>query len=269
MRANLLKLAELYASAVGAWWAETPPQQPKGAALPMDFWIKFVQMSRRLGTDPRELAAVLWRESRFNPTSRNFASGKNAPPVAQGLSQFIHNTATRALGMSENTWRAFAWMPAEQQLQWIEKYFGSRAKGKDAGQLYLMNFGGFPNPDGSLYAGHAAQERWIAQHPEDADKFKNPNYQQKAIEQNKGLVTDDRIMPSSITRLVAGGIKGPIRAKIEEAMKIVDNQPLPPAQDPDPNWTPNSTMDSVEELKHQDQSSLEEEFQRLVRSLWY
>lgn len=234
------KFATIFALAAEKWWEQTPPSQPKGAALPDSFWIKFVQMSQRMGVDPYQLAAVVNSESRFDPTVRYFAAGKNRPPVAQGLSQFIRSTALNMLKMSEDTWRYFAWMPAEQQLGWVEKYFGNRAKGKDAGSLYLMNFGGFPNPDGSLYAGTEAQQRWIAEHPEDKGKFKNPAYQQKAIEQNKPFVTDGRIMPQTVRNKVKGGIRNPgIRKRIAAAIEATQGQPPPAYQEPDPNWSPN------------------------------
>ena len=218
------------------WWQEPLPAQPKGAALPSSFWVKFVQMCQRLEVSPYDLAAVINKESAFDPAARNFASGKNNPPVAQGFNQLIRATA-KGLGINDELWKKFAHMSAEEQLKWVEKYFRrARVKGKSAGQLYLMNFGGFNNPDGSLYAGHDAQQRWIAQHPEDKDKFKRSAYQQKAIEQNPGLVTNGRIMASSITRLVSGGIKGDIKGKIDEAARAVGNNPPPPFEEPSGEW---------------------------------
>ena len=192
--------------------------QEKGANLPMSFWVKFVQMCQRLGVEPYDLAAVINKESGFNPAAQNFAAGKDKPPVAQGLTQFIRHTA-RSLGASKDTWDNFAILSAEQQLPWIEKYFQGKASGKNAGQLYLMNFGGFNNPDGSLYASIPVQQAWIAKHP--GDTFQNSAYQQKAIEQNPGLVTNGRIVPGSITRLVSGGPPANIKQKIDEAINII------------------------------------------------
>lgn len=228
-----------YKFAENPWWKEKPPAQPKGAALPESFWIKFVEMTQRMGVNPYDLAAIIQSESGFNPTNRTFAAGPNRPPVAQGLSQFIRSTALNMLKMSEDTWRYFAWMPAEEQLKWVEKYFGNRAKGRDAGSLYLMNFGGFPNPDGSLYAGLQAQQKWIAEHPEDAGKFKNPQYQQKAVEQNPGFVRNDKIMPETVKARVQGGIKNTsIRKRIAEAVQAIGGKEPPPYQEPNPNWSP-------------------------------
>jgi hypothetical protein len=228
---RLNKLAAIFRAAVD------PGSQPKGAALPASFWIKFVQMSKRLGISPYDLAAVINRESAFSPGAQNFAAGKNKPPVAQGLSQFIKYTATKGLGMSPELWEHFAELTGEEQLGWVEKYFKGKAKGKSAGQLYLMNFGGYNNPDGSIYAGKEAQARWIAAHPDDAGKFKNPDYQQKAIEQNPGLVRDGKIMPKNVTDLVAGGVKSDIKARIDEAVQATAGQPVPSYEPPNPEWT--------------------------------
>lgn len=213
----------------------------KGAALPMDFWVGFVQMARRLQVDPYELAAVINLESAgFNPHAQNKQGGR---VVAQGLNQLIKSTATKALGMSEELWENFSKLSPMEHLKWTEKYFrmfGTRARGKDAGELYLLNFGGYNNPDGSLYAGKEAQEQYKKLHPDAV--FKNPEYQQKAIEQNKGFVTNDRIMPETVKKSVAKGPPSAIRARIDEALRAVGNSPLPGYQEPNPNWTGPSTM---------------------------
>jgi hypothetical protein len=159
-------------------------------------------------------------------------------------------------------------------LKWTEKYFRrAGAKGKNAGQLYLMNFGGFNNPDGSLYAGHEAQQRWIASHPEDQGKFKNPDYQQKAIEQNPALVSGGRIMPSSVTRLVSGGIRGPIREKIDQAVRAVGNSAPPPFEEPSGEWQ--GGVESSYPATHPTTrgiapgtSLLDQESQELMQTLW-
>jgi hypothetical protein len=276
---DILKLASAFEKLALAvqWWNEPVPAQPKGAALSSSFWIKFVQMCQRLGVSPYDLAAVINKESAFDPTARNFAAGKNRGPVAQGLSQFIRYTAS-GLGVKKSLWEKFAHLPAEEQLKWVEKYFKrGRAKGKSAGQLYLMNFGGFNNPDGSLYAGHDAQQAWIARHPEDQGKFKRANYQQKAIEQNPGLVSNDRIMASSITRLVSGGIQGPIRGKIDEAVRAVGSSQPPAFQEPSPEWTGQVSqtpqyeapiMGTPQMMQGTFESPLLQESDTLLKKLW-
>lgn len=217
------------------------PTQPKGAALPDHFWDKFVQMCQRLRVSPYELAAVINKESGFNPAAY---PGTPQRPIAQGLNQLIRHTAVNSLKMSPQTWQHLGKMPAEQQLGWTELYFQRvGAAGKNAGQLYLKNFGGFPNPDGSLYAGKAAQAAWIAAHPEDAGKFQRSDFQELAIQQNSGLVRNGKIMPGTVTALVSGGIKGPIREKIDAAVARVGNAPPPPFTPPDPNWIPSGIQE--------------------------
>ena len=252
------------------WWEKEPPKQPKGSALPLEFWVELVYASKRLGIkSPDDLAKVLLKESGISPSSRNFAAGKDRGPVAQGMSQFIKSTAIGMMKMSEDTWKYFAWMPAIEQLRWTEKYFGSRAEGKDAGGLYLMNFGGFNNPDGSLYAGKAAQQAWIAAHPEDKEKFKNSDYQQKAIEQNSGLVQNDKIMPSAITGRVKGGLPSSIAAKIEEAEKMVEGKDVPGFTEPDPNWTPNTAAVTTPVQQTEPQNNMLQEIESFQSKLWF
>jgi hypothetical protein len=228
-----------------------------GSTLPADFWVKFVQMCQRLEVDPHDLAAVINSESGFNPAARNFAAGKDKSPVAQGFNQLIHGTA-KSLGMSDQTWQYLYLMPAEEQLKWVEKYFGKNARGKNAGQLYLLNFGGYKNPDGSIYAGKAAQNAWIAAHPEDAGKFSNPNYQQLAVEQNPGIVTGGKIMPSSLDKLVSRK-RGAFKANIDEAIREIGNRPPPPYEPPNPNWVPSNIQEPSESTPIQESAPTPEE----------
>jgi hypothetical protein len=231
---KVLKLADTFFKVAQEVWWNDPVDETKGAALPDSFWIKFVQMCKRLEVSPFEMAAVLNNESGLKASARNFASGKDKPPVAQGLNQLIKHTAVKGYGMSEELWKRFYKLSAEDQLPWVEKYFKGRAGGKNAGQLYLLNFGGFNNPDGSLYASLEAQKAYKAQHP-DAE-FPRSSYQQKAIEQNPGLVdASGRIMPSAVTSLVKSGVPDGIRAKIEASLKATEGKPVPGFQEPDPN----------------------------------
>lgn len=229
---KILSFANTFKLASAVWWND-PVQVQKGGNLPDSFWIKFVEMCKRLGVSPYELASVINNESGFNASARNFAAGPNKPPVAQGLTQFIKNTAVRGFGMSEDLWKQYYKLSAEEQLPWVEKYFQGKAKGKNAGDLYLMNFGGFKNPDGSIYASKAAQEAFKKIHPDAV--FQSPNYQQKAIEQNPGLADGSgRIMPDKIRQSAKRGIPQVIAQKIEQAIRATAGRPVPPFVPPNP-----------------------------------
>lgn len=187
----------------------------KGAGLPDSFWDEYVRMCNRIGADPYALAAVIQNESGFDPAAQNFAAGKDKPPVAQGLHQMIWSTAKSY--MTKDQWDNLSSSSAEYQLQFVEKCFKGRAKGKNATQLYGMNLGGYPNPDGSAYASKQAQAEWIAAHPGDAGKFKNPDYQDLAIKQNPGVGNGKTIFVSDLTKFVEGKPSPGIRAQIDAA----------------------------------------------------
>jgi len=237
---KILRYANIFYAHAAVKLAESG-SGPKGAALPDSFWIKYVQMCQRLQVDPYGLAAVMNNESGFDPGARNIQGGVT---IAQGLNQLIKSTAG-GLGIKDDLWKNFYKLSAEEHLKWSEKFFqkfGARLKGKTAGDIYLMNFGGYPNPDGSIYAGKEAQERWKATHPDAV--FKNPEYQQKCIEQNKGFVENGRIMPERVKATVAGGPPKPIKDRIDAAIQIVGNKPPPPFEEPNPNWTGHTDSDS-------------------------
>lgn len=107
------------------------------------FWIKFVQMCNRLGAKPEDLARVINSESRFDSHAMNVQNGH---VVAKGLNQLIKKTAL-SLGMSEQEWNNYENVSAEDQLQFVEKYFhnvgkatGADGKWASATQLYVANF---------------------------------------------------------------------------------------------------------------------------------
>jgi hypothetical protein len=122
---------------------------PHGANLPESFWIEYIQVCNRLKIDPVSLAAIIESESGFNPAAQNI---QNDNIIAQGLNQITAQVA-KALNMPDDIWKSFATLSAENQLPWLEKYFSINSiAGKTKEQIYRKNFGGFPNPDGSLYA---------------------------------------------------------------------------------------------------------------------
>lgn len=247
----------------------------KGSALPASFWVGFVQMAKRLDVDPYNLAAVINSESGFNPGAQNIQEGRI---IAQGLNQLIHAIATKTLGMSEELWQNFSQLPPEEHLKWTEKFFrkfGDKLKGKSAGDIYLMNFGGFNNPDGSLYASKEAQERFIQANP--GAEFKNSGYQQKAIEQNPGIVDQSgRIMPEQVRSLVASGPPNDIKIKIDEALRTTQGQSVPPFVDPNPNWTGTQLPTSLNQPQYQPQQIQnitpvpeELDFGSIENTLWF
>lgn len=173
-------------------------KQPKGSYrnpsfnLPDSFWDKYDQMCLRLKVDPVELAAVIKSESGFNPKAINYVRDSNNKPKldqqgkpipqAKGLNQLIKSTA-KSLGMTDDIWNNFENLSAEEQLDWVEKYFTrNHIAGKSRLDIYVKNFGGYPNPDGSLYA----SKSYIEKHPQ-KDSFKDPDRQEKAYNQNKYL----------------------------------------------------------------------------------
>lgn len=209
----------------------------RGASLSDAFWQDYVLMCQRLQVDPTELAAVIDKESQFDPRAAN--NGGVTPrdtPVAQGLCQFIRRTATSSrVGMDDATWNQFCTLSAQEQLVYVEKFYQGRAAGKSRADLNLITFGGYNNPDGSIYASREAQERWIAEHPEDAGRFRNADRQDKATQQNgRAVMSDGRI--TSISLAAAGQLdqkpRGDIPARIRSAQEFVQRNGLSPYPGP-------------------------------------
>jgi hypothetical protein len=211
---NILKFATLYKNAVSAG----------GKNLSKNFWVQFVQTAQRLGVNPQDLAVILWKESAFNPAAGN-------PHGAKGLNQLIKTTA-KSLGMTDATWQQYLNFSAEDQLPWVEKYFQrANVSGKSAYDLYKLNLGGYRNPDGSFYAGKAAQEAFKKEHPEAV--FQRSEHQQKAIEQNPGLVDDSgRITPATLKKFIGKGLPSWIGSEIEEALLMIGDKIPPPTPNP-------------------------------------
>jgi hypothetical protein len=211
----------------------------KGADLPDTFWHSYVQMCDRLKVDPLEMAAVIEKESHFNPNAQNKGPKSEQPravPIAQGLCQFIRTTATSSrIGMDEATWNTFCLLSAEEQLPYVESFYKGRAKGKTKEDLNIITFGGHKNPDGSLYASAEAQASWIAAHPEDAGKFNKPEKQDKATKQNSGAVDDKgRITRETLAKNLQGFPSRSIRERIEAARTYLSQNPPvePPVESP-------------------------------------
>lgn len=111
--------------------------------LPDSFWIKFVEMSNRLGAKPEDLAKVINSESGFDSKATNVQGGR---VIAKGLNQLVKSTA-KSLGLSDQDWETYENFPPEEQLKYVEKFFNSVGKatgvsGKwnSATQLYVANF---------------------------------------------------------------------------------------------------------------------------------
>lgn len=166
----------------------------------VDFWAKYVAMCKRLQIDPKELARVLNSESKFSPGSvnRHTVTGQ---PQAKGLNQITKSTGT-AMGMPPGYWDTYENVSATEQLIWVEKYFRG-SKGATAGQLYRKNFGGYNNPNGSLYDKTACAKGYVN------CKFQEVAYQQNLglDKDNKGYITGadlEKILPVLPTSLAAG-----------------------------------------------------------------
>jgi hypothetical protein len=163
---------------------EGPKQTQSG-----DFWTQFVVMSNRLGVKPEELLKVFNSESGFNShtvayrDSHGRATKKDDPDahaVAKGIQQLTWETA-RGLGMPKEVWDNFENVSPQEQLKYVERYYSGRAAGKNAAEIYAMNFGGYNNPNGSLYDRDARSKG-----------YHNPGFQEIAYRSNQGLDRDHK-----------------------------------------------------------------------------
>jgi len=197
----------------------------KGAALPDSFWQSYVLMCQRLKTDPNDLAAVLHKESGFDPKAQNLSKGS----TAQGLCQFVRDTATSdRVRMDKETWPVYALLSAEEQLVYVERFYKGRAAGKTKDDLNLITFGDYQNPDGSVYASEQAQKDWIKDHPQ--DKFKNPEKQAKNLFYNKGTSSNDgyTIERKDLAENLAKHPSPDILARIKEAQDYIRRNNVSP-----------------------------------------
>lgn len=102
-----------------------------GAKVSPEFRDKVRSIAAGLGVDPSDLMACMaWESGRsFSPSKKNMAGSG-----ATGLIQFMPATAK---GMGTTT-AALAALTAEQQLDWVEKYFRPfKGKLRDLSDLYM------------------------------------------------------------------------------------------------------------------------------------
>lgn len=220
--------------------------------LSNDFWVKFVQMSNRLGAKPEDLAQVIYSESGFDPHATNVQDGR---VIAKGLNQLVEKTA-KALGMSDQEWKRYENFPAEEQLKYVEKFFKSvgRATGVDgkwssATQLYVANFAPkyvrqASNPNAILYSKQQNEEAYDKNKGLDRDKKghitagdlarsvqsrKLPDFIKEAIAKVKGVQPDMAVVPmvskpendnvdNLLTALFALDV-GPVEKMVRHAME--------------------------------------------------
>ena len=189
-----------------------------GSALPLEFWVDYVQMCQRLGVDPNEMAAVINAESGFDPAAVAIRNGK---PVAKGLNQVIKKNS-EAVGLAPGEWEGFENRSAREQLPAVEAYFGKcGVRGQDRINIYAKNFGGYSNPNGSRYASLAFINAY--QPESDRSRFPQPDYQDACYKQNSGLDKDGKgfITTADLGRNAANGPPAAIRARIEEAQTFL------------------------------------------------
>ena len=208
------------------------------AGLTPAFWRDFDSMCARLGVDPVELKRVIAAETGWNawgPERVNYVMDKDGRPKldaqgnkiaqAKGLGAWIHNTAIKVAGMTEEQWQRLEYMSASEQLPFLEKTFRAMGvKGLTAEQIHVKMFGeGYlkTNPPlgggGAMFIGKkwwesAAGKAWLAA---------NPGYKTKALEQynlywqNKQLDLDDKgyitVDDLSKTTQRCGGCNRPLR----------------------------------------------------------
>ncbi len=207
-------------------------------SLPDSFWKKFVNISKNIGARPDDLAAIIYSESAFDPKATNIQGGKI---VAKGLNQFIKGTAL-AVGMNESEWDNYENIPAEQQLNYIEKYF--RGVGKQIGvdgwqsstHLYVANFAP------KFTKMHDSPE-FIIHSEKLPDGRINPAYAKNSglDREKKGFIT-----VNDLTKFVHGKIPQEIKDKIKKVESFENYKPV--EIKPELNKAPESTNDVGELL---------------------
>lgn len=123
------------------------------SSLDLQFWVNYVDMCRRTGTDPRDLAKVWYKESGFNPN----ALGKHGQTVvAKGLAQLTKRTGVNVAGMTPAQWDNMENLGGKEQLPIMEKFLRKSGQaGKSALSIYTRNMGGYTNSliEGQGYMG--------------------------------------------------------------------------------------------------------------------
>lgn len=110
----------------------------KKSGLSNAFYNKVIDIAKKVKCSPNDLMALMYSECSLNPAKVNSSS------QATGLIQFMPKTA-KSLGTSVEALRK---MPAEQQLQYVEKYLVAQKKTAgfsndttlDAGTLYALTY---------------------------------------------------------------------------------------------------------------------------------
>jgi hypothetical protein len=178
-------------------------------SLPDSFWKEFVNVSKRIGAKPEDLASIVYSESAFDPKATNIQHGVI---VAKGLNQFIKSTAA-AMGINDNEWENYQNLSAEQQLKYIEKYF--RGVGKQTGvngwgsatHLYVANFA-------PKYTGMYNKPNFVI-HGKTLENGKpNPAYYKNSglDKEKKGFIT-----VNDLTTFVHGKLPQEIKDKLKKA----------------------------------------------------
>ena len=208
-----------------------------------DFYVQFVAMCNRLGCQPEELAHVIQTESGWKASA--VAKSKSGAPIAKGLIQLVKSTAL-GLGMTAEQYATFERSSDVDQLPWIEKFYKGRAKGRTAAQLKAVTFGGFNNPDGSIYSSVAV-----------TPPFKQADFQHKAYQENavfdgppvKGYITpDDLYRRSSKVRTDPKVLAAIQRAK--DQLGMGPNAPYKNEEAPTPdNWVEDGSKNANKAAK--------------------
>jgi hypothetical protein len=130
------------------------------------FFSALIPMAQRIGTKPEDLIVVFAGESGLNPAQGTPPAGSDNAG-GKGLSAITRDVASVA-GLTDDQWKAFHLLSAEQQLPYIETYFAKilasfGLKGyRNALELYLANaastvFGNYRtkgvSPTDVLYSG--------------------------------------------------------------------------------------------------------------------
>lgn len=190
------------------------------------FYKKLIEVSKKINIKPEDLLLIMHIESGLNPQAKN-PSGS-----ASGLTQIMPSILP-LVGFS-GTPQDFSKLPAEKQLDYIEKYFILNLKGKgitEPAQIYLSNFlpatlnwQGVKNKNPDTILAEQGNMRTYAQ-----SNFKNKYALtfDKVYQANKGLDLDKdgNISYGDIQKLVEIKRKDPVYQAAVARMKEVANMP--------------------------------------------
>lgn len=243
--------------------------------LSASFWDKYVQMCNRLGTDPYELARVIFTESGFRSGIVNYVIGKDGRPTdqpqAKGFNQIIKSVGTnKAVKMTPEEWDNMENVPPEKSLEYTESYFkAANIKGAKADLIYRKNFGGYNNPDGTIYASYAKQDAYLQAKGEPGGPpysnearskyFRNPASQDNSVKQNPGLDNGKGYIETNDLNRILAVLPVYMAQALDEAVARVGsdkgNEPSATSPSSSDSWAKNGSKQAAASKAERDQNA--------------